>query len=1093
METMKLRHPWKRLLSLLMVLAMLVSLMGVTAFADLDDGYYLVGSMNGWSASAGYKLTPNPNTAGEYYLNTSLTAGSEFKVRAVVDGAEAGWYPSDGGNCTYNSAGAVTVYFRPGYDGGSDWHCGCLYVATGTLTLYTVTFDSNGGSAVSPQTIATGSKATAPADPYREGFTFVGWYAGDDLFDFDNTPINSDITLTARWEEITHTVTFINHSEVVATETVADGDTVTPPALQPLDGSEHVGWIAEGETELFDFDTPITSDLTLTAKWIPVLPPEPPVLVSFNSDGGTPVPDAQQIEAGDTATEPYPEPTKEGFTFAGWYAEGATLPFDFLTPLSQSIILTAHWEAVPEPVASVAQIGEMTYETLEAAIEAASAGDTITLLDDVDMTGDFDSASARYPISKSLTIDGAGHTITVAGRGFGVGMNASAPVDVTFKDVTILNGINGGRCVDTRGNLNSLTLNGVTLKTTGTSGYLQPLTIGGNQASAATVTITNSTISTSDDASKGYAIITFNPVNMTITGSTIKGWACLYPKGPDGSAGSAGSVINVSGSTLVSKNVYPGDTNAFGMIKIEDNNVQVNITSSTININGAANSQAIVSYYANSGLTGNTVSLGAGNTVTMSGDAVFAENDSAGSLSVSGGTFNVPVPAEVCAEGFVPQDNGDGTYGVTEATYVAQIGSVKYESLADAVAAVPAGGTATITMIDNEAIDVSGSGITIPAGKNITIDLNGHTVVGTAEGSSSSALITNKGTLTIKDSGEGGKLLSGATPTWEYGGDGNYAGSYASNTITNSGTLYIQSGHIENLSTGSACFAIDNNSSGGNAIVNISGGTVKATSVAIREFANSTTLENTVNISGGTVQAGYSGIWIQLPGNDNTKAMKAALNVTGGTITGGSYAFYDYSYGNSYSETQFTLSGGTFDGTVFSFGANIAIEGGTFNDDVAIKQSSAPSTVSVTGGHFAGDVYTYGTYASEGFISGGTFETTTYEDEGTTYDCDWLSLLADGYTYEENEDGDYVVREAHYVAQIGDVKYESFAEAVAARTDDDTVIELLDAISDPYTLESASSVLKVQKNGKSITVKAPEGAYALKTSTANGVTTYSVV
>ena len=38
-ETMKLRHPWKRLLSLLMVLAMLVSLMGVTAFADLDDGY----------------------------------------------------------------------------------------------------------------------------------------------------------------------------------------------------------------------------------------------------------------------------------------------------------------------------------------------------------------------------------------------------------------------------------------------------------------------------------------------------------------------------------------------------------------------------------------------------------------------------------------------------------------------------------------------------------------------------------------------------------------------------------------------------------------------------------------------------------------------------------------------------------------------------------------------------------------------------------------------------------------------------------------------------------------------------------------------
>ena len=69
------------------------------------------------------------------------------------------------------------------------------------LTNVTVTFNSNGGSPVDPQTFTRGGKATRPADPEREDYIFVGWYenqtAGTE-FDF-NTAIYEDTTVYARW------------------------------------------------------------------------------------------------------------------------------------------------------------------------------------------------------------------------------------------------------------------------------------------------------------------------------------------------------------------------------------------------------------------------------------------------------------------------------------------------------------------------------------------------------------------------------------------------------------------------------------------------------------------------------------------------------------------------------------------------------------------------------------------------------------------------------------------------------------------------------------------------------------------------------
>ena len=387
---------------------------------------------------------------------------------------------------------------------------------------------------------------------------------------------------------------------------------------------------------------------------------------------------------------------------------------------------------------NVAKIGTTGYETLQAAFNAADDGAIVLLLGDYDAASEAMAGDPRqFVIKKSITLDGQGHTVTTKGRGFGVGNvigGVDSNIDVTFKDITIENKASGARCIDTRGKIGSLTLDGVTLKTDGApSGYTQPLTIGGNQSDIATVNITNSTIQTNEAGTAYYAIITFNPVNMTIKGSTIKGWACIYAKGQDSSAGSAGSTFNIDDCTLVSSNAYSGVSNAFGAFVLEDNDVTINVTNSDITLNNTGDqTQAIV---APQNVTG-SVSLGEGNNVTFVEPGQFAfELNSTNSLEVSGGTFNVEVPEEFCADGYIPEDNGNGTYGVKVGTYVAQIGDTKYESLQAAIDAAVAAGNNNIevdlladTKLDVTAWSPNNYSIGSATTESITINGNGHTL-----------------------------------------------------------------------------------------------------------------------------------------------------------------------------------------------------------------------------------------------------------------------------------------------------------------------------------------------------------------------------
>ena len=212
---------------------------------------------------------------------------------------------------------------------------------------YTVTFNAYGGFPTpNEQHVKSGEKAVLPAEPTLKGHTFAFWYLGDDeenatAYDFD-TPVTGDITLTAKWNINKYTVTFNSYggTPVPPAQEVEYGLTATKPDDPTLKGYTFAFWYLgddEQNATAYDFNTPVTENITLTAKWN-----INKYTVTFNSYGGTPVPPAQEVEYGLTATEPATAPTKTGYTFDGWYLGDEK--YDFSEAVEQNITLYANWE-----------------------------------------------------------------------------------------------------------------------------------------------------------------------------------------------------------------------------------------------------------------------------------------------------------------------------------------------------------------------------------------------------------------------------------------------------------------------------------------------------------------------------------------------------------------------------------------------------------------------------------------------------------------------------------------------------------------------------------------------------------------------------
>lgn len=128
------------------------------------------------------------------------------------------------------------------------------------IGAYTVTFQSEGGSEVASQ-IRANTPADQPADPTKEGYTFIGWYNGESEWNFE-TPVTADLTLTAKWQINRYTITFdtAGGSEVPSI-TQDYGTAITPPAAPTRTGYTFAGW---------DKTIPTTmpaGDMTITARW----------------------------------------------------------------------------------------------------------------------------------------------------------------------------------------------------------------------------------------------------------------------------------------------------------------------------------------------------------------------------------------------------------------------------------------------------------------------------------------------------------------------------------------------------------------------------------------------------------------------------------------------------------------------------------------------------------------------------------------------------------------------------------------------------------------------------------------------------------
>ena len=148
--------------------------------------------------------------------------------------------------------------------------------------IFTVTFNSLGGTTVESQQIEAGSFVEKPTEPTKLGYSFDGWYTSTDggktlstKFDF-TTSILSDITLYAKWNAIIFTVTFNTDSGIFTEDTnqnVNYGEKVIEPKDPIRNGYDFLGWYESTDNGItlselsYSFDTVVTENIELYAKW----------------------------------------------------------------------------------------------------------------------------------------------------------------------------------------------------------------------------------------------------------------------------------------------------------------------------------------------------------------------------------------------------------------------------------------------------------------------------------------------------------------------------------------------------------------------------------------------------------------------------------------------------------------------------------------------------------------------------------------------------------------------------------------------------------------------------------------------------------
>ena len=184
---------------------------------------------NGTNANAATVFNKTVYMRGSKYTKRGIEAGTYNgtveNTGSIIGGTFYGTVRNQKNSMGLNITGSVT--------GGTFYGPIVNEVGPGQVTggTFAVRFDTGDGTKPEPTLVPWNGKVPRPtSDPEKSGHTFVGWYLGDALYDF-NTPVNAPLTLTARWEEVPSSGG--NYYYHPTTDTKADDAKGSPKTADP--------------------------------------------------------------------------------------------------------------------------------------------------------------------------------------------------------------------------------------------------------------------------------------------------------------------------------------------------------------------------------------------------------------------------------------------------------------------------------------------------------------------------------------------------------------------------------------------------------------------------------------------------------------------------------------------------------------------------------------------------------------------------------------------------------------------------------------------------------------------------------------------
>lgn len=397
-------------------------------------------------------------------------------------------------------------------------------------------------------------------------------------------------------------------------------------------------------------------------------------------------------------------------------------------------------------ITMVAEVDGIKYSTLADAFAAATVGQTVKLLSDVKL-------SAKLEVTCSdVTLDLNGKTISPAddntiGNFCAVMVHRGAKLTVDDSSAEKTGCIDGGTGTnafyggiqltqkeDTPADAKAtLVVNNGTIK-----GNKAAITGNGNRHNT-DITINGGTFiaSSTEAGEEGCALYHPQDGALTINGGTFTGYGSAIEM-RSGTLSITGGDFTAT-ATEFSEKANGNGTTIIGValaISQHTTNKAINVSISGGTFSGPK------AVYEKDNQDNNSDNI----SIAISGGTFNAEVSSENVQNfISGGTFSSAVPEEYCAEGFIPTDNGDGTYGVKEGTYVAKIGDKGYETLVEAITAATDG--QTVTLLADVTVDK-----TILIEKNLTIDGNENTIKSSATSKLGTFYVNDKAcNLTIQN------------------------------------------------------------------------------------------------------------------------------------------------------------------------------------------------------------------------------------------------------------------------------------------------------------------------------------------------------